>query len=151
MSKAVKEIAITAVLIIVLAVVVINNLKGRPGKKPKGTQESSGVTGILSPSSVTVFADKGIIETQKERAGTLAWGRDPFVYLETETDKSYRSEALLLKGISLGRGKPGFAFINNEIVKVGDIIGGYEVIRIQRDRVLLKKGSQVFYLTLPEE
>jgi hypothetical protein len=151
MSKTFKELAITSVLIIVLVVVVINNLKGRSRKRPKGRQESSGVSGVLSPSSVNVPADKGIIRAQKERAESLVWGRDPFQYIETKTDRSYRTESLILKGISLGRDKPAFAFINSEIVKTGDIIGGYEVIRIQRDRVLLKKGSRVFYLTLPEE
>jgi len=150
MSKAIREIVITAVLILVLAALLINNLKGRFPKKPGKAQAPVEVAKAgLSPSSTT-SVDKKITKTQKERAESLAWGRDPFQYIEEKAEKGYRTEALVLKGVSIGKDKPSFAFINNEIVKVGDAIGGYEVVQILKDKVLLRRGGEVFYLTLTE-
>lgn len=151
MSKKFMQIIITAVLLVVLAILLINNLKGGSREKLRKVQESIKEVGDLSSSLAILSVDETMIKSQKERAKTLAWGRDPFQYIEVDRDKSYRTDALVLGGISLGRDKPGFAFINNEIVKTGDTIGGYEVVRIQKDKVLLKRGSQVFYLTMPEE
>ncbi|MFC1592397.1 hypothetical protein ACFL4C_00065 [Candidatus Omnitrophota bacterium] len=151
MSKAVKQLIITGIMIVFLALILMNNLKGisknRPGK-PGAAQQA---TGSLLSSAVNIPADKKIIISQKKRAESLDWARDPFVYVETDQDKSYRSGILTLKGISLGKDKIGFAFINNEIVKIDDIIGGYQVLQIDKDKVLLKKGGQSFYLALPEE
>ncbi|MFH1338953.1 MAG: hypothetical protein ABIH40_03835 [Candidatus Omnitrophota bacterium] len=151
MSKAVKEIVITAVMVIVLAVIVINNLKGA-GKTKKATRAGRPKQlAEVTPSPAAVPADKKTLSLQRQRAENLVWGRDPFVYVEAETDRGYRTGAMELKGISLGKDKAGYAFINNEIVKAGDTVGGYDVLEIEKDKVLLKKGSQSFYLTLPEE
>jgi len=152
LNKAVKEIIITVVLIVILVVIVISNLKG--GKKAGKAKRVSGRQQIVkvTPSSGSIPADKKTLSLQKQRAETLSWDRDPFVYVEAEVDrKDYRTSTLQLKGISLGRDKIGYAFINDEILKVGDTIGGYEVLQIQKDKVLLRKGNQSFYLTLPEE
>ena len=151
MSRSVKQIIIIAVLLVILAVVVINNLKGGSRKGLRKFQESIDEVGDFSSSLAILSVNETMIKSQKERAETLAWGRDPFQYIETNLDQSYRTDALVLGGISLGRDKPGFAFINNEIVKVGDSIGGYEVVKIQKDKVLLKRGSQIFYLIMPED
>ena len=152
MDKSIKEIIITTVLLLVLVGIIFHNFKGESKKKPRKTspsfQEGSGEE---VSSSVSRSVDKQTIGLQRQRAETLTWVRDPFQYLETEIDKSYHTDALMLKGISIGRDKPGFAFINSDIVRVGDRIGGYEVIQIQKDKVLLKRGTQIFYLTLPEE
>jgi hypothetical protein len=151
LNKTVKEIIITVALIVVLAVIVINNLKeGGKGKQVRKAREFRQAVEVLSPSG-GVSADKKTLNLQKQRAETLAWGRDPFVYVEAEAGRGYRTSALELKGVSLGENKIGYAFINNEILKVGDTIGGYEVLQIQKDKVLLRKGNQSFYLTLPEE
>ena len=48
-------------------------------------------------------------------------------------------------------GAEGYALINNRIVKKGDKVGEYEVFEISKDRVLLKKGNQSFYLVFSEE
>ena len=151
MSKTDKQIIITAVLLVVLVVVVVNSLKRTTRRGERAVRQPLQLAEVVGvkPPSVAIPADREIIQLQKERAETLTWGRDPFQFLET--DMRYRNGTLVLKGISLGRDKPGFAFINNEIVKVGEIVAGCEVLRIERDKVLLRKEDQSFYLTLPQE
>ncbi|MBU1871286.1 MAG: hypothetical protein KKH80_00580 [Candidatus Omnitrophica bacterium] len=151
MSKAIKQLIITGVLIIVLVLVMLNSFKSISKKKTKKSDKGQQATANLSLIPENIPADKKLIFAQKKRAESLEWGRDPFVYVETEKDKNYRSGTLTLKGISLGKDKVGFAFINNEIVKIGDTIGDHQVLEVDKDKVLLRKGSQSFYLVLPEE
>lgn len=150
MTKQIKELIIVAVLIVVLVLVVTANLKKKATKRPaavsKSAVESAGKSAAALPIQVAP-ADDEKLSAQKERAN-LRWGRDIFV---APTDKEYQRADLKLKGISFGADKKGFAFINNEIVKVGDKVGDYEVLTIEKDKVLVGKGSQTFYLTLPSE
>lgn len=153
MNKVVKEIAITAFLIVVLAVIVLNNLRARDGSKKSAKESKSDQQPVEVRLSSSTAATPGaeIVRLQKERAAILVWARDPFEYVETETDKGGYTDALSLRGVSIGKDRPCFAFINNEIVRVGDFIGGYQVVQIERDKVLVKKGNQAFYLTLSGE
>jgi hypothetical protein len=76
------------------------------------------------------------------------WGRDPFWALSDSTGKLNELE---LKGISFSKKKKGYAFINDQIVGVGDTMGGYEISRIEKDRVMLTRGAQTFFLTFSEK
>jgi len=58
---------------------------------------------------------------------------------------------LVLKGISFSHNKKGYAFINDQIVSVGDALGGYDISRIEKDRVMLTRGAQTFFLTFSED
>ena len=78
----------------------------------------------------------------------MAWGRDPFS--PSKAGLEYQRSDLELKGISVGKDKAGFAFINNEIVKTGDKIGGYEVGEVEKNRVLLKKAGRAFTWPCPK-
>ncbi len=151
MTKQVKELIITVSLIVVLVVVIAGNLKKKPAKKSLPASKNTAAN-LVSKPTVTTPASFGPIDDrklrmQRERAN-LPWGKDPFNISITEKD--YKKTDLELKGISLGKDRKSSAFINNEIVKVGDKVADYEVVEIQKDRVLLKKGEQSFYLTLPE-
>ncbi|MFA6384546.1 MAG: hypothetical protein WCY10_04155, partial [Candidatus Omnitrophota bacterium] len=77
-----------------------------------------------------------------------AWGRDPFWSVSDSTGKLNEFE---LKGISFAKDKKGYAFINDQIVSVGDALGGYEVSLIEKDRVMLTRGVQTFFLTFSED
>jgi hypothetical protein len=63
----------------------------------------------------------------------------------------YTGSNLMLKGVSIGKGRKSYAFINDEIVSVGDIIYGYKVTEVEKNKVLLQRGPESFYLVLPEE
>lgn len=150
MSKQVKEIIVIAFLVVVLGLIVVVNLKKKPAKRPAAIPASSAEQ-VSKPTSVSpltfVPADEKKLSAQRERAN-LPWARDPFM---VPTDKEYQRADLKLKGISFGADKKGFAFINNEILKVGDKVGDYQVLEIEKDKVLVGKGNQTFYLTLPQE
>lgn len=156
MNKEKIQLIVIAAGIIIFIALAAGNLKKRPAKNL--AQESKPLTeSVVKPSalgahsaqstSVSTVDDKDLA-LQKERE-KLDWDRDPFSASKAAGD--YQRATLELKGISLGKNKNGFAFINNEIVKKGDRIGEYEVTEIQRDKVRLRKGEQSFYLTLPQE
>ncbi len=113
---------------------------------------------LAQPPVITVDSENGnsnlaedvanILEIQKKRAEG-DWGRDPFS--SGSYDSGEFNSEFKLQGISFRKDKVGFVFINNEILKKGDLINGYEVGEILKDKVLLKKGSQSFYLVFSEE
>lgn len=150
MNKNQTELITTGVAIVFLVLLVAGNLKKKPAKKI--VKETAVVSESLSPAAPPKVAaaatEEKKLALQKERAN-LAWGRDPFTV--SRLDKDYQKADLELKGISFGKDKKGFAFINNEIVTVGDNVGDYQIAEIQKDKVLLRKENQSFYLTLPQE
>lgn len=148
-DKQKKQLIMVGVLLIVLIFAVMSSMK----KKPANTAEfkagpSAGIAPKLQAPAGPVAAPKPEekkLNAQLERAKG-AWSRDPFV---APSEKEYQMGTLQLKGISFDKTKGGFAFINNDIVKKGDTIGEYEVVDIEKNRVLLKKGNQSFYLAFP--
>lgn len=157
MSKEKIQLAVIAVGIVIFIALSAGSLKKKPAKgqaqesapAAQSLAASPGKTDSRSaPFLPASSADESDLSLQKERM-KLDWGRDPFGSLRSAKD--YQRASLELKGISLGKNKNGFAFINSEIVKIGDTIGEYEVTEIQRNRVMLRKGQQSFYLLLPRE
>jgi hypothetical protein len=150
MTREQKQIAVIVAMLPVLAFALLSGMKR---KKVNTSAAASQVpltlvdTEVKAPASAPA-ADNNALETQRKRA-EAPWGRDPF---SSDTYKSGQANSeLKLQGLSYRKDNVGFAFINNEIVKKGDIISGYEVGEVLKNRVLLKKGSQSFYLTFPEE
>ena len=145
---------------IIGVVALIAILAGSFGKKPQKNSASisSSETSAAGPknssasalqqAAAAITADSGTIGLQKEREN-VPWGRDPFS--ASKISREYQRADLELKGISFGADKSGFAFINNEIVKSGDKVGDYEVVAIEKDKILLKRGDMSFYLALPKE
>ena len=153
-----EKIELGVTIIGVVALIAI--LAGNFGKKPKTNSASISSSETLAASpknssasalqqaAAAITADSGTISLQKEREN-VPWGRDPFS--ASKISREYQRADLELKGISFGADKSGFAFINNEIVKSGDKVGDYEVVAIEKDKILLKRGTQSFYLALPKE
>lgn len=153
-----EKIEIGFTIIGIVALIAI--LAGSFGKKPKknavsvssseasadGPKNSS--ASALTQAAAAITADPSAISLQKEREN-VPWGRDPFS--ASRISREYQRADLELKGISFGADKSGFAFINNEIVKSGGKVGDYEVVAIEKDKILLKRGTQSFYLALPKE
>jgi len=154
MDKQKIQIIITSILVVILIIVVFINFKPKPRKKPVVKPKPVDKINIplpppgakkSSPPSATATPEE--LETQRKRA-KMEWGLDPFYHAISKEIRM--GSGLKLKGISFGGGK-GYAFIDNEIVTVGDVIAGYEVKEIQKNKVLLKRGDENFYLLLPED
>ena len=149
MDKQKKQLIIVGVLVLVLIFSILSSQKKKPVKTDElKVEPSSGIA--LKPLAASgpvapVRAEEKKMSAQLERAKN-AWGRDPF---SAPSDKEYQLGELQLKGVSFDKIKGGYAFINNEIVKKGDTIGEYEVVEIEKNRVLLKKGNQSFYIVFP--
>ncbi len=129
MDKKKIQIAITAVLVIVLILVSINSCH-RIKKK-------------LSPVSLPAAAPAAVLAPQQSggapytEAAKLEWMRDPF------SDKIYLSEKgeidLKLSGILWDEKNPS-AIISDKVVTEGDTIGKYTVLKIKEERVILNDG-----------
>lgn len=75
------------------------------------------------------------------RKGEKNWQSNPFVkYSDTPQTKS-----LTLYGIIIG--PRSLALINSEVVKVGDKIGGSEVVSIERQKVVLRNSDGLFQIS----
>jgi hypothetical protein len=151
MNKEKKQLAVVAAGVIILLVVVMSNMKNNNTRK-HGVVGSLASRGQVVNSSAEVLVkpahlNEKDLQSQTERA-RAPWGRDPFV---AELDRAANISELKLQGISYGNDGAGYAFINGEIVKKGGKIGDYEVAEVLKDRVLVKKGNQSFYLTFSEE
>jgi hypothetical protein len=152
MNKQKIQLIVVGAGIVIFIFVLAGNLKNSKSQKSAVTSVSpDNSTAVVAPvSSETVKSrptDNQAVGGQKKRA-ELSWGRDPFV---SELDEKEQISELKLQGISFGKDQTGFIFINNEIFKKGDKIGDYEVVEVFKDKVLLKKEEQTFYLTFPEE
>jgi len=154
MDKKKIELIITGVLIIIFIFVLANSFKRKrppPAKvKPLPPEETEEIPILPLPKKEVGYrpASHEALALQKERA-KLDWGVDPFYHpIKKELTSGLR---LVLKGVSIGKGRRNFAFINDEIVGEGEKILGYEVVEVERDKVLLRKGKEEFYLVLPEE
>ncbi len=154
MNKKTAEYIITAILVVVFVVLLINNLK--PKRRRKTIPPKPAAVKVRPKISLSIkrrsISEREIsskmLSLQKKRA-ELDWGRDPFYPVSDR--EIHRAVNLVLKGISIGKDKKGYAFINDSIVTVGDVIEGFRVIEITKKKVLLEKGSEKFYLVLPEE
>jgi hypothetical protein len=149
MTKGQKQYIVIGVGVIILAVVILGNLSRKKKKiaPPANNVPTATLTTTAVGKAKYVPVDEEGIAAQKKHA-ELPWGRNPFL---SDIEKGDQIAELKLQGISFGKDNVGFAFINNMIVKKGDKVGDYEVFEIFKDRVLLKKGNQSFYLVFPEE
>ncbi|OQX80844.1 MAG: hypothetical protein B6D56_03995 [Candidatus Omnitrophica bacterium 4484_70.1] len=154
MDKKRIELIATGVLIVIFVFVLANSFKRKrppPAKvKPLLPEETKEIPmpPVLKKEAGYKPASREALTLQKERA-KLDWGVDPFYHpIKKELTSGLR---LVLKGVSIGKGRRNFAFINDEIVGEGEKILGYEVVKVEKDKVLLRKGKEKFYLVLPEE
>jgi len=143
-------IIVVVIGIPIFIVMMAKNLK--LNKKKPAAAPAAQISPAMEPAAQVVKAvpvqkDAKSLEMQKVRA-ELAWGRDPFF---SDPYKAGQASDLQLLGISYRVDGGGFANINNEIVRARDLVKGFEVVEVLKDKVLLKKGDQSFYLTFPEQ
>ena len=83
--------------------------------------------------------------------------RNPFIPLVTSTGKLLKldseesSTGLLLEGIIYDDRGLSYAIVNGEVVKIGDIINDYQVIKIEKSKVIFIKEGEPLELELKKE
>lgn len=74
--------------------------------------------------------------------------RNPFIPLVTsdgrllKLEKEGDASGLLLEGIIYDKYGRSYAIVNGEIVKIGDAIGDYQVLKIENNKVIFIKEGQ---------
>lgn len=99
---------------------------------------------------LSAFVVPGKASKSRETSGQApAYYKNPFLTKEESELKDEESEeGLVLQGFWTG--KKTKAFINNNIVAVGDIIQGYKVVSIYNNKVVLTKAGKSYTLTLED-
>jgi len=96
------------------------------------------------------YAQEGFVYDAKNK-------RDPFIPLVTSDGRLLRLEqeegtqGLLLEGIIYDDKGISCAIVNGEVVRVGDEAGGFQVLKIQKDRVVFIKDGQPTEIELKKE
>lgn len=124
--------------------------------------------GMLTPSKVRREIRSKAVRIQKKRTSATqgrsvvstapatrhssrssygSWGRDPFFSGPAVSSPTTISD-MRLTGILWDDAAP-LAMINDNPIGVGDKIGGYTVVEIHKDRVILADGTKNYELTLP--
>ena len=126
MDKKRIELIITLGLVIIFIFVLAVNLK--PKKPKQKLSPSSKISEKEKEASISkkkiekiLRASPQEIEKQKNRA-QLSWGRDPFFSSFLVKKEVSKTTSLTLKGVTIGKDKKGYAFINlgidDESIKV---------------------------------
>ena len=170
MSKTTKELIITIFLAVILALTLVSSLskvkRQKQSKKTKTAEVSEQEEknkkdekkeAAEKPAEKTVAKiSKEELNKQRERLN-MEWGSDPFfaeeqeeeIEEDVEEEKASEISELSLKGISWVSDN-AVALINTQAVTEKELILGYEVIDIQKDKVILRKGDKKYELRLEE-
>lgn len=106
--------------------------------------------GILCFALCTSFADGEFTYESKGR-------RNPFIPLITSDGRLLKleqeegTEGLLLEGIIYDEHSLSYAIVNAEVVKVGDSVGDYQVLKILKNKVIFIKDGSLLEIELKEE
>jgi hypothetical protein len=83
--------------------------------------------------------------------------RDPFIPLVTpdgrliNLDTQPVKDSLNLEGIIYDQQGVSYAIVNGMVVKIGDAIDGYQVLKIESNKIIFIKDGNPFSMELKEE
>jgi hypothetical protein len=149
-KKQTIELGITAVLVVILLLVVFSAVqRGKQKKRPAIARAATAALPADNKGSQQKVSIQDLYRMLEAESGNTKLRRDPFsTNLISYEDGT--STTLSLKGISWDNVSP-LAIINDEVVRVGDNIGGRKVIEIKEDRVILNDGKGNLELKLPSQ
>lgn len=96
------------------------------------------------------FAQEGFIYDSKGK-------RNPFIPLVNQEgrllklDKEETKGDLGIEGIIYDRYGRSFAIVNGSVVGIGDAVGGYQVLRVEENKVIFIKEGQIVEVDLKKE
>ena len=91
---------------------------------------------------VVQAADSGPREMQRDRMTAVEWDRDPFA----RSPAAQSAGALTLSGILWDAQAP-IAIVNGQMLRAGEEVGGFRVVEIRQDRVIVTDGTQTLQLS----
>jgi len=110
---------------------------------------------ILVLSFLTLFS---LLFAQDEFKYDAKGKRDPFIALVTPDGRLLKLEreetpsgGLLLEGIIYDEHGLSYAIVNGEVVNIGDKVSDYQVLKIEKNKVIFIKGGQTLEVELREE
>lgn len=128
-----KQLIILGVLILVFIVMVVMR-SGKPQKRAV-------VAPTAAPTKTVVPKTEGLKE--RKMSTYQNWRRDPFAVGSTPG----LGGELVLTGIIWEEGQP-YCIINDKIARVGQEVGGCEVLRIEKESVTVKVGDEIRILRI---
>jgi hypothetical protein len=169
-----RKVIILAVGAVALAAILFGfsgNRKPRPAKRPAvrnappaaeacaASPAAANTSGANTPATNAAAAGtpgtaapaaEMSAERRRKQEAVLSkpCGRDPFVLSSGGGWQPDDVSLLQLKGISVKEGVEPMALIGDAVVRVGDRIGGAQVLEIHRDGVRLRKGTREYTLKL---
>jgi len=146
-TKSQKRLFILLGLVLVYAVYDISSnfdtYSGFYSDKKTEIQNNSQTAKIDSAKVIAEYTRKQYLEK---------WGRNPF-YKKVEKKrvarivKKQRKAKLILYAISI-KDNNSVALINDKMVKIGDMIEGYTLKKIEKKKIILSDGTRNITLTL---
>lgn len=77
--------------------------------------------------------------------------RNPFIpivtsdgkFLKLESEEDISNKELVLQGIIYDKSGLSFAIVNGTVVKTGDMVEGYQVLKIDKNKIIFIKDGQL--------
>ncbi len=130
---------------LIIIMIFVWSTSFKKNKRPRSISKGLGtVESEEEIKSFVTWADKSL--KARKTSSFKEWGRNPF----TLTPGMIAESSFHLLGI-LWDIKTPQAIINDTIVKVGDVIDGYRVVDVQKNKVILNNANNTFELILWEE
>ena len=137
-----RKLVILWVLVPLAAISLIYGVVS-PGKKGgKRVSPAATASGPAEPATPV----PALSQRHPKKGSQTLWGRNPFVPPQVSL-QGISEKGLILHGILWEEAAPR-AVINGRIVRAGDRIQGYHVVKIEKDRVTLTDGTTAFELKL---
>lgn len=133
-------LGIAAIFSLIYGIVTPSRIRHEISKKSTDIKEQALPTAEIKTALTTNTG-------RARRTNFSTWGQDPFSSGPAVSSPSTISD-MILTGILWDDTAP-LAMINDNPIGVGDKIGGYTVVEIHKDRVILTDGTKTYELRLP--
>ncbi|MDP8258566.1 MAG: hypothetical protein P9L90_04000 [Candidatus Aadella gelida] len=142
--------ALLAIGIIVLILILLSNSGKREkskSKEIKNVAEQAGKPEVIVQKG---YRKKPYMSSSDKKDITIGMGRDnPFIPPKSGSNEQGKyTSGFRLEGVTMDSEGKLMAIINDEIIGVGGIIGGGEVISIEKEEVVIKKDDEEHILRL---
>jgi hypothetical protein len=112
---------------------------------------------ILTVVSWAVFLSDSSICAQEKSGYDPGGRRDPFLPLISpegtllKLETQVNSGGISLEGVIYDKSGESYAIVDSKVVKVGDTVGDWQVLKIEQNKVIFQKDGQVQESELKKE